>query len=66
MSISVRRSSRHSSGLATHLLPIGFRENMILMAHPAKDPESPWWYGMLLQGGKSGWFPNSYVQEIKG
>lgn len=36
------------------------------MAHPAKDPESPWWYGMLLQGGKSGWFPSSYVQEIKG
>jgi hypothetical protein len=36
------------------------------MAHPAKDPQSPWWYGMLLQGGRSGWFPSSYVQEIKG
>ncbi|GHJ86190.1 hypothetical protein NliqN6_2592 [Naganishia liquefaciens] len=44
---------------------LSFKENMILMAHPAKDPVSPWWYGMLLQGGKSGWFPNSYVEEIK-
>lgn len=35
------------------------------MAHPAKDSSSPWWYGMLLQEGKSGWFPNNYVEEIK-
>ena len=35
------------------------------MAHPAKDSSSPWWYGMLMQEGKSGWFPNNYVEEIK-
>ena len=38
---------------------------MVLMAHPAKDSSSPWWYGMLMQEGKSGWFPNNYVEEIK-
>lgn len=44
---------------------LSFKENMVLMAHPAKDEGSPWWYGMLLQEGKSGWFPNNYVEEIK-
>ena len=65
MSISVGPVVRYFRAIDLSYL-IGFKENMILMAHPAKDPESPWWYGMLLQGGKSGWFPKSYVQENKG
>lgn len=35
---------------------------MVLEAHPAKDPNGPWWFGTLANG-EAGWFPSSYVQE---
>ena len=37
---------------------------MVIEAHPAKDPESPWWYGTLVKEGKKGWFPHTYVEEM--
>jgi uncharacterized protein YaiE (UPF0345 family) len=37
----------------------------VVEAHPAKDAESPWWYGTLVKEGKSGWFPHTYVEEMK-
>ncbi|BEJ13329.1 hypothetical protein CspHIS471_0305030 [Cutaneotrichosporon sp. HIS471] len=39
-----------------------FTENMVLEAHPARDPAGPWWYGTL-PDGRAGWFPSSYVVE---
>jgi hypothetical protein len=45
---------------------LSFKENVVIIAHPAKDPSSPWWYGTVVDGGKSGWFPHSYVEEMKG
>jgi len=45
---------------------VTFKQDVVLVAHPAKDKESPWWYGVVIDGGEKGWFPHSYVQEIKG
>ncbi|TKA51640.1 hypothetical protein B0A53_05517 [Rhodotorula sp. CCFEE 5036] len=43
---------------------LGFEENRVLLAHPAKDPNGDWWYGSTEQNGsKFGWFPKSYVAE---
>jgi hypothetical protein len=44
---------------------LSFNENMVVVAHPAKDPSSPWWYGLLVDGGQKGWFPHDYVSEMK-
>ena len=44
---------------------LSFIENVVVEAHPAKDPESPWWYGTLVKEGKTGWFPHAYVEEMK-
>lgn len=48
-----------------HVLTSAFKENVILEAHPAKDPHGPWWFGTLANG-EAGWFPSSYVQECIG
>lgn len=46
---------------------LGFEENRVLLAHPAKDPNGDWWYGSTEQNGsKFGWFPKSYVAEYHG
>jgi hypothetical protein len=42
-----------------------FKENVIILAHPAKDETSPWWYGMLVDEGGKGWFPHDYVSEVQ-
>lgn len=44
---------------------LSFKENMVIIAHPAKDPSSAWWYGMLVDGGNKGWFPHDYVKEMQ-
>lgn len=44
---------------------ISFAENEIILAHPAKDVDSPWEYGTLVGSGKKGWFPSSYVESIE-
>ncbi|GAA6030396.1 hypothetical protein JCM8097_009087 [Rhodosporidiobolus ruineniae] len=43
---------------------LGFVENRVLIAHPAKDG-GDWWYGSTeVDGGKLGFFPRAYVEEI--
>ncbi|GAA5873711.1 hypothetical protein JCM3774_000147 [Rhodotorula dairenensis] len=43
---------------------LGFEENRVVLAHPAKDPNGDWWYGSTEQNGsRFGWFPKSYVEE---
>ena len=44
---------------------LSFIENVVIEAHPAKDAQSPWWYGTLVKEGKKGWFPHTYVDELK-
>jgi hypothetical protein len=44
---------------------LSFKENMAIIAHPAKDPSGAWWYGMLVDGGQKGWFPHDYVKEMQ-
>ena len=44
---------------------LSFAENVVVLAHPAKDASSPWWYGTLVKSGEKGWFPHDYVQEMK-
>lgn len=44
---------------------LSFNENMVVIAHPAKDSSSPWWYGLLVDGGNKGWFPHDYVTEMQ-
>ena len=43
---------------------LSFTENVVIVAHPAKDASSPWWYGLLVDGVGKGWFPHSYVEEM--
>lgn len=45
---------------------LSFDENLVIVANPAKDPESPWWFGRIQSSGKSGWLPKSYVEELTG
>ncbi|KAL7419920.1 hypothetical protein Q5752_005838 [Cryptotrichosporon argae] len=44
---------------------LSFKEDTVLVAHPAKDADSPWWYGIVVDGGAKGWFPKDYVQELE-
>lgn len=37
----------------------------MILAHPAKDVSSPWWYGTLAHSGHAGWFPASYVESME-
>lgn len=41
-----------------------FGENLILLANPSKTGND-WWYGTVLQNGKSGFFPKTYVEEVQ-
>ena len=45
---------------------LGFHENAIVIAHPAKDDGNDWMYGTLLTGGsgKKGTFPKAYVAPL--
>lgn len=43
---------------------LAFGENLILTAYPSKSG-GDWWYGTLVKDGKSGFFPNTYVQELE-
>jgi hypothetical protein len=36
----------------------------MIEAHPASDPESPWYYGTTIKDRKAGWFPSSYVADV--
>lgn len=46
---------------------LGFIENSVILAHPAKDESSDWWYGSIVNeaSGKKGTFPRAYVQSIE-
>lgn len=44
---------------------LSFDENVVVLAHPAKDPANDWWYGVLVKGGAKGWFPKAYVQSME-
>lgn len=46
------------------LVSIGFAENLILKANPSKTG-GDWWYGTVVRDGKSGFFPNTYVEPVE-
>ncbi|EPQ26256.1 uncharacterized protein PFL1_06191 [Pseudozyma flocculosa PF-1] len=41
-----------------------FDENVVLKANRAKATDGDWWYGVLLDGSKKGFFPRAYVAEL--
>ncbi|THH02546.1 hypothetical protein EW145_g6732 [Phellinidium pouzarii] len=43
---------------------LSFAENIVITAHPSKSGGA-WWYGTTVKGGKSGFFPSTYVQEME-
>lgn len=43
---------------------LSFAENVVIIAHPAKDPSGEWWYGTTVKSGEKGWFPHSFVSEL--
>ncbi|KIK93045.1 hypothetical protein PAXRUDRAFT_537374, partial [Paxillus rubicundulus Ve08.2h10] len=43
---------------------LGFAENVIIIAHPSKSG-GDWWYGTTVKDGKSGFFPQTYVQGVE-
>ncbi|KDQ59802.1 hypothetical protein JAAARDRAFT_56764 [Jaapia argillacea MUCL 33604] len=43
---------------------LSFGENLVLTAYPSKSG-SEWWYGSLVQDGRSGFFPKTYVEKIE-
>ena len=43
---------------------LSFAEGVVILAHLAKDPSSPWWYGAIASSGAKGWFPASYIESI--
>ncbi|WVN89977.1 uncharacterized protein L203_105207 [Cryptococcus depauperatus CBS 7841] len=49
----------------TRNVDLSFKEDVVIEAHPAKDQNSPWWYGTVIKDGSKGWFPKNYVEEIK-
>lgn len=50
-------------GLAD-LFCVAFPENATLKAHPSKSG-GDWWYGTVIASGKSGIFPQTYVETYK-
>ncbi|WWD16911.1 hypothetical protein CI109_101343 [Kwoniella shandongensis] len=48
----------------TRDVDLSFKENVVILAHPAKDQSSDWWYGLSVKEGSKGWFPKSYVEEM--
>jgi hypothetical protein len=45
------------------LIDLAFGENLVLLANPSKTG-GDWWYGTLVRGSYSGFFPKSYVQPL--
>ncbi|KAH7911883.1 hypothetical protein BJ138DRAFT_1062162 [Hygrophoropsis aurantiaca] len=43
---------------------LSFAENMVLTAHPSKSG-GDWWFGTVVKSGKSGFFPQTYVQRME-
>ncbi|KAG2139113.1 uncharacterized protein EDB93DRAFT_707815 [Suillus bovinus] len=43
---------------------LSFVENLIITAHPSKTG-GDWWYGTIVKDGKSGFFPQTYVQKVE-
>ncbi|KAG2348212.1 hypothetical protein BDR05DRAFT_903524 [Suillus weaverae] len=43
---------------------LSFVENLIITAHPSKSG-GDWWYGTIVKDGKSGFFPQTYVQMVE-
>ncbi|KIJ10660.1 hypothetical protein PAXINDRAFT_172093 [Paxillus involutus ATCC 200175] len=43
---------------------LSFAENTIITAHPSKSG-GDWWYGTMVKNGKSGFFPQTYVQGVE-
>ncbi|KAL5533504.1 hypothetical protein ACEPAF_5280 [Sanghuangporus sanghuang] len=43
---------------------ISFLENVVVIANPSKSGGA-WWYGVTVKGGRSGFFPSTYVQELE-
>lgn len=43
---------------------VSFLENLVVIVHPAKDPNHPWVFGTVEISGKQGWLPSSYVEQI--
>jgi hypothetical protein len=43
---------------------LSFATNMTIIAHPSKSG-GDWWYGTMVKDGKSGFFPQTYVQEVE-
>lgn len=41
-----------------------FGENFVITCHPSKTG-GDWWYGKLVSGGKSGFFPKTYVERFE-
>lgn len=61
---------RYVSGLAVVIsqylilmCPPAFGENIVLTAHPSKTG-GDWWYGTIVQSGKSGFFPKTYAERF--
>ncbi|KAI0261797.1 hypothetical protein BC834DRAFT_925418 [Gloeopeniophorella convolvens] len=41
-----------------------FAENLVIIAHPSKSG-GDWWYGTIVNNGKAGFFPKTYVQALE-
>lgn len=41
-----------------------FSANLLIVAHPAKDQQSDWLYGIVPATGSRGWLPKTYVEEL--
>ena len=47
---------------ATRPDDLPFDVGTYIRAHPSKDPESGWWYGVI--NNAAGWFPKTYVERV--
>ncbi|KAI5983203.1 hypothetical protein EDD15DRAFT_2376760 [Pisolithus albus] len=43
---------------------LSFGENVVIEAHPSKSG-GDWWYGTTVNDGRSGFFPQTYVQVVE-
>lgn len=43
---------------------VAFGENLVITAHASKTG-GDWWYGTIVSSGKTGFFPNTYVQAFE-
>ncbi|KAF8874204.1 hypothetical protein CPB84DRAFT_1967046 [Gymnopilus junonius] len=42
---------------------LSFNENLVILANPSKTG-GDWWYGTMVNGGKAGLFPKTYVEVV--